>query len=506
MCGFRTQAEEAGERKRGIATIVRRDMFPESLKITENMIWIRCGRGQKKLVICNVYIPTGNVAKKREEVIADLKRSIAHYAGDGKNVNLVVMGDFNMTPSEVKNWIRSQQIPLEVAPMSDKNEGTFERKGKKSIIDYILHYTGKKATCSSVSVTKTGISDHNGLSATLSFAKKQETSGPIYRSINRFAVLRRLEDDLDDSKFDLSRYQGLLVGESSEDVSRFLVELKDSLEKKGMVRTPKLGKRVKKPFPRKIKRLAQKRRALLRKTQRGGKLSEKERALMKKCQRAIKHYKEEERIREIRNGIESQIRNDSRRLWKWIGRQLYEEKSRKAMVIKDPTSGKLCTDEVELCELWAQHYKKLGSKGDGHSKDFLYWEKFEVRKPQNQGICGSEEYWNADITWNEVQDIVKTMGNGKGLGIDGIPGEVYKAIIRCKCPRDGKGLACILLRVLNAILNGNIREDLMTSTIVWVPKTGDLRDMNNSRGLYEFDACVCEDCVCSDGSTYQLRI
>ena len=57
----------------GIATIVRRDMFPESLKITEIRMWIRCGRGEKKLVICNVYIPTGNVAKKREEVIADLK-------------------------------------------------------------------------------------------------------------------------------------------------------------------------------------------------------------------------------------------------------------------------------------------------------------------------------------------------------------------------------------------------------------------------------------------------
>ena len=127
-----------------------------------------------------------------------------------------------------------------------------------------------------------------------------------------------------------------------------------------------------------------------------------------------------------------------------------------------------------------------------------------MKKPQNQGICGSEEYWNADITWSEVQDIVKTMGNGKGLGIDGIGGEVYKAIVRCKWPRDGKGLACILLRVLNAILNGNIREDLMTWTVVWVPKTGYLRDMNNSRGLYEFDACVCEDCVCSDGSSYQL--
>ena len=51
-----------------------------------------------------------------------------------------------------------------------------------------------------------------------------------------------------------------------------------------------------------------------------------------------------------------------------------------------------------------------------------------MKKPQNQGICGSEEYWNADITWSEVQDIVKTMANGKGLGIDGIGGEVYKAI------------------------------------------------------------------------------
>ena len=57
----------------GIATIVRRDMFPESLKITEIRMWIRCGRGEKKLVICNVYIPTGNVSEKREEVIADLK-------------------------------------------------------------------------------------------------------------------------------------------------------------------------------------------------------------------------------------------------------------------------------------------------------------------------------------------------------------------------------------------------------------------------------------------------
>ena len=73
----------------GIATIVQRDMFPEVLEITENMIWIRCGRGEKKLVICNVYIPTANAGGKKEVVIEDLKKKIMGYAGDRKNVNLV---------------------------------------------------------------------------------------------------------------------------------------------------------------------------------------------------------------------------------------------------------------------------------------------------------------------------------------------------------------------------------------------------------------------------------
>ena len=103
-----------------------------------------------------------------------------------------------------------------------------------------------------------------------------------------------------------------------------------------MVGTPNLGKRVKKETVSEEDKEtgAEETDFTQEETQRGGKLWEKERDLMKKCQRAIKHYKEEERVREIRNGIESQIRNDSRRLWKWIGRQLYQEKNRKAMVIK----------------------------------------------------------------------------------------------------------------------------------------------------------------------------
>ena len=62
----------------GLATIVRRDKFEEALEITENMIWIQCGRGEKKLVICNMYIPTviaNGTTKKKELVEWKLVRS-----------------------------------------------------------------------------------------------------------------------------------------------------------------------------------------------------------------------------------------------------------------------------------------------------------------------------------------------------------------------------------------------------------------------------------------------
>ena len=62
----------------GIATIVRRDMFEESLEITEIRMWIRYGKDEKKLVICNLYIPTvkaDGTTKKKELVEWKLVRS-----------------------------------------------------------------------------------------------------------------------------------------------------------------------------------------------------------------------------------------------------------------------------------------------------------------------------------------------------------------------------------------------------------------------------------------------
>ena len=36
-------------------------------------MWIRCGRGEKKLVMCNVYIPTVIANGKKEEKLVERK-------------------------------------------------------------------------------------------------------------------------------------------------------------------------------------------------------------------------------------------------------------------------------------------------------------------------------------------------------------------------------------------------------------------------------------------------
>ena len=234
--------------------------------------------------------------------------------------------------------------------------------------------------------------------------------------------VRKLEDDLDNSKFELSCCKGLVDRWSSEEeVSRFLDELKGTLESVGMTRSPIPVQRKMTPLPRKLRRLAKAKRKVQKKKQKGMTLMLEEQSVMKECKEAIKRFKEERKLREIRVGIESQIHNNnSGRLWDWIDKQLHHVE-KQAMAIRDPNTGVVHTDEERVVKLWSEHYRKLGSKEDGHSKDGSYWIGKAVNKPENEGMCANEKYWDGDINWFEVREAVRVMSNGKGGWIDGIP-------------------------------------------------------------------------------------
>ena len=92
---YESRPIKLGPGSRGLATIVRKDVFPEVLEVTDQMIWIRFGRGKKKVVLCNVYIRTQNVGSLRTKVKTQLLQRIKHYTQKEKSVNLVVAGDYN---------------------------------------------------------------------------------------------------------------------------------------------------------------------------------------------------------------------------------------------------------------------------------------------------------------------------------------------------------------------------------------------------------------------------
>ena len=241
-------------------------------------------------------------------------------------------------------------------------------------------------------------------------------------------------------------------------------------------------------FPRNLRKMTVHKRELQKKKREGVQLTEEENESIKRCKKLIAEFEEELRLKEIRWGIDALTHKDLKQMWNWIDYRV-NGKDRKAMIIRDPESGEYESNPKKVAKLWAGHYKRLGSKGDGHSKDPAYWEDKPVFKPENQGICGNEEYWNRDIEWYEIQSAVRKLKNGKAAGIDAIPGEVYKAIVK-ENPRDNTGLAYILLKVINILFNGNIPEELMTSIVISVPKKGDLTDMNNYRGISLMPVCV----------------
>ena len=92
---YESRPIKLGPCSRGLATIVRKDVFPEILEVTDQMIWIRFGRDKKKVVLCKVYIRTQNVGSLRTKVKTQLLQRIKHYTQKEKSVNLVVAGDFN---------------------------------------------------------------------------------------------------------------------------------------------------------------------------------------------------------------------------------------------------------------------------------------------------------------------------------------------------------------------------------------------------------------------------
>ena len=95
------------------------------------------------------------------------------------------------------------------------------------------------------------------------------------------------------------------------------------------------------------------------------------------------------------------------------------------------------------------------------------------RRPSLEGL-------NGDIGYEEMVEALARLKRNKAPGADGIPADIYKLVNG----QDECLMGKALLGVLNLMWKGSVVPDIwQTSTVVSIPKKGDMTDMNNYRGI-----------------------
>jgi len=97
------------------------------------------------------------------------------------------------------------------------------------------------------------------------------------------------------------------------------------------------------------------------------------------------------------------------------------------------------------------------------------------------------EEWdiNQDISIDEIKSAILSTPNYKASGPDDIPIEFYKAIVPGGEDNETSSpcINCLLL-LFNRIWNGDFQKSWNETSIVSIPKKGDLNDCYNYRGIF----------------------
>lgn len=152
-----------------------------------------------------------------------------------------------------------------------------------------------------------------------------------------------------------------------------------------------------------------------------------------------------------------------------------------------PRTGEILTDCERISKAWETHYRDLASDVDGTSKRREPWEDQLMELEHHDCLEGLDD----PLSWSEVCEIMSEMSTGKAAGDDAIILEFYRTARDKKDPYTGlysdtpqtsmgQGFWRLLKRVWE---KESIPTSWYESTVVSIPKKGDLTDMNNYRGI-----------------------
>ena len=158
--------------------------------------------------------------------------------------------------------------------------------------------------------------------------------------------------------------------------------------------------------------------------------------------------------------------NDSKTFWKMIGELLGKNKgmTEEAYIFTEQGEKKeIMTCRREFMENWTkQVYQKL------KKADFSFWTdenigmKKEMEKELNEENSGIMK--NPIITEKELVDTINNMKNNKASGVDNIPAETMKALMKDSISRQ------YILKCFNKAITEEVHQDWLVSRTTMIPK------------------------------------
>lgn len=175
--------------------------------------------------------------------------------------------------------------------------------------------------------------------------------------------------------------------------------------------------------------------------------------------------------------------------WKWSSRVAgWRGKDQVAGVqpVYHEETRVLLTSLQDITAAWGRHYASLASDPTGHSQSEAHWQHIRDT-PQHPEL----KSLNEKITRREVWNVLRRMKLHKAPGTDGIPTDFIRACLweRPELVPEGDpppptDMTDALTRFLNVVYaSGVLPPGWTTSTVVSLPKEGDLADMDNYRGI-----------------------
>lgn len=514
MAGFQclSVCQTQGEAERGVALLIHKDweatLIPNQSPFCI-MARVKNDRLGKPIIIGSVYVPGKGLGKSALEKIA---RQVARAREKYPDDPMVLMGDWNRIETEVRKIISRWNEHLQMLKPSNSEGGT--RKGESGrVIDHVAVYEAKCLRTKRINVLRhIDTSDHFPVVLDVTV---ESTEGTTPRAADRpptWQLVRRIKvrhvvgeesreaqeyqtrcslvanatqwDVLADTVHELDEEEGpTRLQESADAFAKQWAEICHSTASaNGFVDTRRKGKRH---LPRHVTLALKKRGSSYKRMIEGeagspdnAQAQAEYRQVREEAIKLVKQHEKDEATKKLR-ALSKRLRHDPKAFWGWAQRECGKKGTGGTPApspdIRHPDTNVLLTESHEKSRAWQTHYGRLAQDVTGNSRNeqrWILWRQSPRRRELRQ--------LNRPISMAEMRATIRRMKRHKAAGGDGVPADFIKMVLAEKTSR----MATAMLSLLQYMWkHGMIPQDWGTSTVVSIPKKGDLTDMNNYRGI-----------------------